>query len=936
METEDSRLSSFMQEILINEKKVSIRCRICHEWVGESEQLCSPCFCRGELQHVHEDCLIKWIFKTGNQRCEFCGHRIRLRRVYKKSRPKRQCLWVYAKEVGANVRRWILFASDEVVGLALFHGVFACCAWVVAPWVWPTADQELARGVVYLQLYILGVVASLVAQKGVGVALVLSHLLLRVQRKKPHPCLFEDAEFSEWMQVVGEEPEKKDDLLTVVGVISRLGMFANHRFSERIQLGQTKTLSPDETCAIFAVIVMEEENLLSRRDQVDNLVQMAAANFRVLEWIVLGYQRSRIVRALVALLTHPLLLLGICECWMGVEKGLSWMEGKIVAWAGIGLEGQSGMVFSIGLIGLGLESLLELSLAVIVIGGLLLILWMLQRPLGWLDKLRVTAYALVKVVVLKTLEWVALPWCAGGTGVALVMAAIDGKGIGSSTARVLGVTCNLWFVGTGHGLIFGMNWLLEQLVVKVYRQGLFYWMLPLQGSGSLEKMMRERLGLSLRRIALTYLQVLALVIALTAGVGLARMLLFTGRFFGKTGPVLKIETFGLKDIQAWLYLGAIGRMLFLESAQGIVVLLLQRTFAQTKAMALRLRLGSFLFDIPLDSNHVEENDPAYLKYLPACANIEYREEEIAKRQALEVTLAEKQFYFDYKGERIHPASQDRFLDAEKDNCSWSEIVALASRPQLLYNPSFLLYHIPSFFAMKLTAYWASVLLLLIVYSLVLMVSACGVWAAVAGLVWLAAGLDLADYVPFAYRVFFSVAVVGFLVKRWQTVRQSGRIAWRLKNITRIGLRWTLRLLVWLPISLSIIAKSLLLLFPEIIQALMPATLARTSCLTQVLLGVVAINTIITGTFIETEFLRKVAFFLVSLVLADALLFKTFIGPPRLFLRLLLITLPFLTVYTALSLRLISRLCGILSNKVLSDLYVERIEVISKDHHKKHS
>ena len=56
------------------------QCRICRTG-NEVDMLISPCDCKGSIQFVHPQCLVKWITYTGrtsqspsqNKRCELCG-----------------------------------------------------------------------------------------------------------------------------------------------------------------------------------------------------------------------------------------------------------------------------------------------------------------------------------------------------------------------------------------------------------------------------------------------------------------------------------------------------------------------------------------------------------------------------------------------------------------------------------------------------------------------------------------------------------------------------------------------------------------------------------------------------------------------------------------------------------------------------------------------
>lgn len=50
-------------------------CRICHcEADMEIGPLIAPCFCRGSLRYVHQNCLQQWIKSSNSKDCELCGY----------------------------------------------------------------------------------------------------------------------------------------------------------------------------------------------------------------------------------------------------------------------------------------------------------------------------------------------------------------------------------------------------------------------------------------------------------------------------------------------------------------------------------------------------------------------------------------------------------------------------------------------------------------------------------------------------------------------------------------------------------------------------------------------------------------------------------------------------------------------------------------------
>jgi hypothetical protein len=61
-----------------------IMCRICH--CGEEEEnLMITCRCMGTVKYAHQNCVLNWISKSGNQYCELCKYKFKTRRKKIKS-----------------------------------------------------------------------------------------------------------------------------------------------------------------------------------------------------------------------------------------------------------------------------------------------------------------------------------------------------------------------------------------------------------------------------------------------------------------------------------------------------------------------------------------------------------------------------------------------------------------------------------------------------------------------------------------------------------------------------------------------------------------------------------------------------------------------------------------------------------------------------------
>ncbi|KAF7280973.1 E3 ubiquitin-protein ligase MARCHF2-like [Rhynchophorus ferrugineus] len=98
-------------------------CRICQA-SASSEQLISPCHCKGTLAYIHLSCLERWLNESSRNYCELCKFR------FNAIQTQRYGLW-------QGLRLWVLhprnrrhIQSDFIVGLLLTlvtAGLIAVC-----------------------------------------------------------------------------------------------------------------------------------------------------------------------------------------------------------------------------------------------------------------------------------------------------------------------------------------------------------------------------------------------------------------------------------------------------------------------------------------------------------------------------------------------------------------------------------------------------------------------------------------------------------------------------------------------------------------------------------------------------------------------------------------------------------------------------------------
>lgn len=94
---EDRSISSSDGKSSELRESCGLMCRICHGGFEEGE-LIRPCKCTGTVKHAHQNCILHWVSKSGNQNCELCKFKFRTRKESVK------CFW----KVGNKKRCFIV------------------------------------------------------------------------------------------------------------------------------------------------------------------------------------------------------------------------------------------------------------------------------------------------------------------------------------------------------------------------------------------------------------------------------------------------------------------------------------------------------------------------------------------------------------------------------------------------------------------------------------------------------------------------------------------------------------------------------------------------------------------------------------------------------------------------------------------------------------
>lgn len=105
-------------EAVVDPERAKAECRIC---LARGGLLISPCACRGTMQYVHQECVVRWALESNRWHCELCHQRYDL--------PARSRWKLAAGTVRALPNKIFRHPHRLVKSIALVPGAFA--AWVV-------------------------------------------------------------------------------------------------------------------------------------------------------------------------------------------------------------------------------------------------------------------------------------------------------------------------------------------------------------------------------------------------------------------------------------------------------------------------------------------------------------------------------------------------------------------------------------------------------------------------------------------------------------------------------------------------------------------------------------------------------------------------------------------------------------------------------------
>ncbi|KAI5181212.1 hypothetical protein NEOKW01_1431 [Nematocida sp. AWRm80] len=295
----------FMRDIILEDAAEKRYCRICHEIASIEIDACIPCRCKGNLKYVHESCMLRWILKSGNQTCEFCRSRIKLKKLSVQ----------VADEIGFvegckylgiflwKVFKWII---SQLCTLFVLGSMFYLCGTVMILFLeWFGLDH--CGNYSFSSVYLIGVVVYIVFKVVIRQIFIIGYLSLFRYRNTTIENDYEDIEFSDESVEFYELPRQEKNLATVTA-ISALGLFFNYR-KEDTQL-KIKELPAKEINEIFKTTLFEEDKErgknITAKEILDHLSKSSSGSRgkKIISILV----NTQVLSALVFLVASPMAL----------------------------------------------------------------------------------------------------------------------------------------------------------------------------------------------------------------------------------------------------------------------------------------------------------------------------------------------------------------------------------------------------------------------------------------------------------------------------------------------------------------------------------------------------------------------------------------------------------------------------------------------------
>lgn len=821
MTQEKISVMELTQEIVTSQEKIDAICRICKEKETEEYHLCIPCYCTGNMRYVHERCILEWIKKKGNQKCEFCRYEITLRLKY--TQRKRKDKYSQKIELAKCI---ILYLIQKVVlyGKSVFSAVSVCMVYLLTMLYCTIITTSVLEGGQYLfsypiitlhkiYLFSAGWIASKASSALADEIIALVYLMTySISKKIPVDCKYEDVEFyNTWQR------QEKESIADKVETIEKIGLFDIENTASH-KTFRTKSLTSEEICNIFTIVLFEEENPLEKRSVlVKKVKDEARAKWKWLNNLLCWRETSNTIRSFIYLLTTA----GTFSMIMYLFLFLPMLAGKILMrlsikiWSSIVLRGmkyvlnlfvRAWVMYSpknvtreihicmlyakkvISIVGnkiwkkekwlpksnsmeemIFMESIIQCTVYFLYgLVNLLYIFWCLKDP--WFVRKRefprtkralYSIYLSTKIWAFFLVEYIIMPFIAGYF-LSICIKYILQKEIefiGSILhGKVRIILILIAYLGVGCLVVEIADIFIERVLAEMYRPGIFYW-ICLRKRNVLDTLLREKLLFLLHRSVIHALQVFIFSLCICIPV-LVHKAVAERYLFLSTTEIISTR-FSLERICGILYLLIFSWRYFSRYIYDMVKYILFRgTEEISKKVAVFLHLNSLLHDGPLPCS-AKELQPM-LRYLPSKKEIAYRTEEVEKRMSLNISMCERILYFDDTKRKRKMHYRERYLDKEENDRIWPESLIYSTRDQLLLNPSFSVYYIPNRVRTKIFFYISICSMYNIFCISVLLILASFLWKIIELLNRSTYMIDTLEIIPGPIQVFISLAIISII------------------------------------------------------------------------------------------------------------------------------------------------------------------------------
>ncbi|KAI5166386.1 hypothetical protein NEIRO03_1038 [Nematocida sp. AWRm78] len=267
------------------------------------------------------------------------------------------------------------------------------------------------------------------------------------------------------------------------------------------------------------------------------------------------------------------------------------------------------------------------------------------------------------------------------------------------------------FVILGNIFLFVFQSVYARYFSHIIRPGLFGWICPM--SVSVNRVIKDRIFTTFQSYTIAYILFTCACIVLCVPILFLEGILLDSHFW----KIPCNQIFCLENMTYLYFYLPIIEIFYNGPLQSYFSYVKSILSSISRRVSRCMKVESLLFNGDLPNNSV---NLSRLCYLPARNDVSYTNEEIVKRRMLKITKEEKELYFDENGKKKR-ITMERFTGLEADEHKWTESIVNATRAELLYNPAYSIFYVPSFAVVRV-----------ILFSIILF-SVCSIITVITGL-----------------------------------------------------------------------------------------------------------------------------------------------------------------------------------------------------------